>query len=214
MKRFLALALTAALPAIAAAEPALWSIDPAHSDATFSVRHLVISTVRGHFGKTTGKIMYDENDVSKSSVEATVDASTIDTRVPDRDAHLKSPDFFDVAKYPTLTFKSTKVEKVGDDKLKVTGDLTMKGTTKPVTWDVTYTPKPITGMGGELRRGFNATTKVNRQDFGLKWSKTVEAGPVVGDEVTLNLDAEAVKGELKKPQAKAAATTTSEEKKP
>jgi len=211
MKRFLALALTAALPAIAAAEPPLWTIDPAHTDSTFSVRHLVISTVRGHFGKTTGKLMLDENDISKSTVEATVDATTIDTRVPDRDAHLKSPDFFDVAKYPTITFKSTKVEKAGDEKLKVTGDLTMKGTTKPVVWEVTYSPKAITGMGGELRRGFSATTKVNRQEFGLKWSKTVEAGPVVGDEVTLMVDAEAVKAELKKPQAKAA---TAEEKKP
>jgi len=202
MKRFLALALTAVLPGLAAAETSSWTIDPAHTSSQFSVKHLVISTVRGHFGKTSGTLRLDEKDLTKSAVEATVDVSTIDTRVPDRDAHLKSPDFFDVAKHPTMTFKSTKVEKGGADRLKVTGDLTLKGTTKPVVFDVSYTPA-ITGMGGESRRGFSATAKINRKDFGLSWSKMVEAGPAVGDEVNIIVDAEVVKAALSE-QAKSA----------
>jgi polyisoprenoid-binding protein YceI len=207
MKRFLALALTAVLPALAAAETSNWTIDPAHTNSQFSVRHLVISTVRGQFGKTTGALRLDEKDLTKSAVEATIDVTTIDTRVADRDTHLKSPDFFDAAKYPTMTFKSTKVEKAGDDKLKVTGDLTLKGTTKPVVLDVSYSPAAITGMKGESRRGFSATTKISRKDFGLNWSKVVEAGPVVGDEVTIVIDAETIKEQAK------AASAAKEEKK-
>ena len=207
MKRFLALALTAVLPALAAAETSNWTIDPAHTNSQFSVRHLVISTVRGQFGKTTGALKLDEKDLTKSAVEATIDVTTIDTRVADRDTHLKSPDFFDAAKYPTMIFKSTKVEKAGDDKLKVTGDLTLKGTTKPVVLDVSYSPAAITGMKGESRRGFSATTKISRKDFGLNWSKVVEAGPVVGDEVTIVIDAETIKEQAK------AASAAKEEKK-
>ena len=208
MKRFLVLALTAILPSLAAAEATSWTIDPAHTNSQFSVKHLVISTVRGQFGKTTGSLKLDEKDLTKSAVEATVDVTTIDTRVADRDAHLKSPDFFDVAKYPTMTFKSTKVEKAGKDKLKVKGDLTIKGTTKPVVFDVTYAPVAIKGMKGESRRGFSAATKINRKDFGLNWSKMVEAGPVVGDEVAINIDAEAIKEQAKAVEA------AKEEKKP
>jgi polyisoprenoid-binding protein YceI len=193
MQRFLALALTALLPSLAAAEASSWTFDPGHTSSQFSVRHLVISTVRGQFGKTTGTLRLDEKDLTKSAVEATVDVTTIDTRVADRDTHLKSPDFFDAAKYPTMTFKSTKVEKAGDGRLKVTGDLTIKATTKPVVLDVTYSPSAITGPRGETRRGFNATTTVNRKDFGLSWSKVVEAGPVVGDEINIVIDAEAIR---------------------
>src|SRR6266542_3796029 len=182
MKRLLAFALALVLPALAAAQATTWDIDPAHSSSSFAVKHLVVSTVRGAFGKTTGAIKFDEKNLTKSSVEATVDVSTIDTRVEDRDKDLKSPNFFEAEKYPTITFKSTKVQKAGADKLKVTGDLTMKGTTKPVTWNVTYT-KPVTGMKGEMRRAFSATTKINRKDFGLTYSKVIEAGPVVGDQV-------------------------------
>jgi len=211
MKRFLALALAATIPCLAAAEASSWTIDPAHSSTQFSVRHLVISTVRGQFGKTTGTLRLDEKDLSKSAVEATIDVSSIDTRVADRDTHLKSPDFFDAAKYPTMTFKSTKVAKAGAGKLKVTGDLTLKGNTKPVVLDVSYTPAAITGMHGESRRGFSATTKINRKDFGLNWSKVVEAGPVVGDEVTIVVDAEAIKDQPKE-QAKAAASVKEEKK--
>ena len=198
MKRFLAfaLALTAAIPALAAAETSNWSIDPAHSSSQFSVKHLVISTVRGQFGKTTGTIKLDEKDMTRSSVEATVDVNTIDTRVAARDADLKSPNFFDAARYPSMTFKSNKVEKAGDDKLKVSGDLTIRGTTRPTVWDLTYSLQ-TKGMIGETRRGFAATTKINRKDFGLSYSKAIEAGPVVGDEVAITIDAEAIKDQPK-----------------
>jgi polyisoprenoid-binding protein YceI len=196
MTRILALALAAALPSAALAVPGTWQIDPAHSGSHFAVKHLVISTVRGDFGKTTGTISLDEKDLARSSVEATIDVTTIDTKVADRDNHLKSPDFFDAANHPSITFKSRKVEKSGADKLKVSGDLTIKGTTKPVVLSVTYS-KPVTGMGGETRRAFTAATRINRKDFGLAWSKTVEAGPVVGDNVDVTIDVEAVKDQPK-----------------
>jgi polyisoprenoid-binding protein YceI len=198
MKRFLAfaLALTVAIPALAAAETSSWTIDPAHSSSQFSVRHLVISTVRGQFGKTIGTIKLDEKDLTRSSVEATVDVNTIDTRVAARDADLRSPNFFDTARYPTMTFKSNKVEKAGEDKLKVSGDLTIHGTTRPTVWDVTYSPQ-TKGMMGEMRRGFAAGIRINRKEFGLIYSKAIEAGPVVGDEVTITIDAEAIKDQPK-----------------
>jgi polyisoprenoid-binding protein YceI len=196
MTRILAIALAAALPAAALAETSVWKIDPAHTGSHFAVKHLVISTVRGDFGKTTGAINLDEKDITKSTVEATIDVTSIDTKVADRDNHLKSPDFFDAANHPEMAFKSKKVEKAGADKLKVFGDLTIKGTTKPVVLSVTYT-KPVKGMGGETRRAFTAATKINRKDFGLAWSKTVEAGPVVGDMVDVSIDIEAVKDQPK-----------------
>jgi len=192
MKRLAALALTVLVPALATAETSTWNFDPAHSASQFSVKHLVISTVRGEFGKTTGVIKLDEKDLARSSVEASVDVTTIDTRVPDRDKDLKSPNFFDVATYPAANFKSTKVEKLGDEKLRVTGQLTLRGNSRPTVWEVAYTPA-VKGMKGEVRRGFAATTRINRKDFGLNWSKVVEAGPVVGDEVALSIDVEAVK---------------------
>ncbi|GAO03130.1 YceI family protein [Anaeromyxobacter sp. PSR-1] len=193
MKRLLPLLLALAAPALAHAQAGTWDIDPAHTLSSFTVRHLVITNVRGEFGKTTGAVKLDEKDLARSSVEATIDATTLNTRVPDRDAHLKSPDFFDVAKYPTITFKSTKVEKIGEGKLKVTGDLTMKGVTKPVVLEVLGPTSAIKDPGGNLRRGLVATTMVNRREFGLNWSKTVEAGPVVGDEVKIEIEAELVK---------------------
>jgi polyisoprenoid-binding protein YceI len=188
-------AFALAVPALAAADT--WNIDTAHAQTGFSVKHLVISTVKGEFGKTTGTVTLDDKDITKSSVEATIDVSTINTRIPDRDGHLKSPDFFDVAKYPTITFKSTKVEKAGDG-LKVTGNLTVKGVTKPVTLDVVGPTAEIKGMRGEIRRGLTARTRINRQEFGLTWSKLVEAGPVVGDEVSIEIDAELVKAQPSK----------------
>ena len=191
MKKILA-SLLSLLPAAALAATSTWSVHPAHSQVGFTVKHLVISNVRGEFGTYKGTLVLDEADVTKSTVEATIDATTVDTRVPDRDAHLKSPDFFDVAKYPSITFKSTKVAKAGKDGLKVTGDLTLKGVTKPVVLDVTTTPE-VKGMSGESRRGFSATTKISRKAFGLTWSKTVEAGPVVGDDVRIDLELELVK---------------------
>ncbi len=195
MKRIarIAAVLAAALPGLALGAPSTWQMDPAHTHATFGVRHLVISTVRGKFGKTTGTLVLDEADVTKSRVEATIDATTVDTREPTRDEDLRSPNFFDVAKFPTITFKSTKVEKAGEGKLKVTGDLTIRGVTKPVTLDVTGPTKEIKDPWGNVKRGVSAAAKINRRDFGLVWGGTIEAGPVVGDEVTIEIESELAK---------------------
>ena len=193
MKRFLALFLAVSAPAAAFAQVTTWNLDPAHAHASFSVRHLVISNVRGEFQKFAGSVKLDEKDVTKSSVEATIEAASLDTAVPDRDKHLRSPDFFDVEKFPTITFKSTKVESAGKGKLKVTGNLTMKGVTKSVVLAVEGPTAEIKDPWGKTRRGISATTKINRQDFGLSWSKVVEAGPVVGDEVKIEIEAELIK---------------------
>lgn len=201
MKR-LALALALALlPGLALAQVSTWNIDPSHSHASFTVRHLVISNVRGEFGKTTGVLKLDEKDPTQSTVEATIDATTIDTRELKRDEHLKSPDFFDVAKHPTITFKSTRVEKKGEGKLAVTGDLTLHGVTRPVTLDVVGPTPEVKDPWGNARRGFSASGELDRKEFGLLWSKTVEAGPVVGDKVKIEIEAEF----LKQGPAKAAA---------
>lgn len=192
----LVVSLLSLAPALALAAPANWNLDASHSQVGFAVRHLVISNVRGEFKKYEGKVVLDEADVTKSSVEAVIDVNSLDTRVADRDGHLKSPDFFDVAKYPSITFKSTKVAKAGKDGLTVTGALTLHGVTKPVVLDVTTTPE-VKGLYGETRRGFSATTKINRKDYGLTWNKLVEAGPAVGDEVTIALDLEVVKDQPK-----------------
>jgi polyisoprenoid-binding protein YceI len=193
MRRFAAALAAAALaPALALADVSTWNIDTAHSEAGFSVRHLVISTVKGSFGKTTGKVLLDDKDIARSSVEATIEVATIDTRIQKRDEDLRSPNFFDVAKHPSITFKSTKVEKAGDG-LKVTGDLTMKGVTRSVTLDVAGPTPEIKDPWGNTRRGLSAHTKLNRKDFGLAYSALVEAGPVVGDEVAVEINAELVK---------------------
>jgi polyisoprenoid-binding protein YceI len=188
---FRALALTAALALPAAAAPVTYQIDTSHSVAAFSVKHLMVSNVRGELGAVTGTVVYDKDDVTKSTVEASIDVKAINTRDEKRDGHLKSPDFFDVAKYPTITFKSTKVEKAGD-KLKVTGDLTMRGVTKPVTLDVEV-PGAEVGMKawGVLKTGTGATTVLNRKEFGVSWSALADnGGAVVGDEVKVNLELE------------------------
>jgi polyisoprenoid-binding protein YceI len=178
-------------PGFAFAATSNWKIDSAHSSADFSVKHLVISDVTGNFGKVEGTVTLDEKNLAKSSIDATIDASTIDTREPKRDAHLKSPDFFDVAQYPTITFKSTKVAKAGADKFKVTGDLTMHGVTKPVVLDVTSSSQTIKDPYGNTKRGAKATTVVNRRDFGLKWDNRMQDGnAVVGDKVTVTLNLE------------------------
>jgi polyisoprenoid-binding protein YceI len=191
MRNLLAASLVSAL-----ATPALasdWQIDPSHSQAQFSVRHLMVSNVRGEFGKLAGSATLDESDITRSRVEATIDATTINTREPKRDAHLKSPDFFDVAKFPTLTFKSTSIKQSGKDHLAVTGDLTIHGVTRPITLDVTITPE-LKSPFGDVRRGASATGKLSRKDYGLKWNMALETGGVVvGDEVSLTIDVELVK---------------------
>jgi polyisoprenoid-binding protein YceI len=195
MKRNALLAALAVLlaPAAALAETSTWNIDPAHTQSMFTARHMIISNVKGQFQKTTGTVVLDEGDITKSSVEATIDVNSIDTRVEQRDGHLKSPDFFDAAKYPTITFKSTKVEKAGAGKLKVTGNLTIKATTKPVVLEVEGPSAPVKDPGGNLRRGLTATTTINRFDYGLEWNKLVEAGPVVGKDIKIEIEAELVK---------------------
>jgi polyisoprenoid-binding protein YceI len=184
--RSLALALVA-LPALALAGDT-WNIDTSHTQTGFSVKHFMLSTVRGDFDKTTGTAVIDDADVTRSTVEVTIDVTTISTRDQKRDAHLKSPDFFDVAKYPTATFKSTKVEKAGEG-LKVTGDLTMHGVTKPVVLDVTTLTKEMKDPYGNWRRAVSATARLNRKDFGVSY------GPdsVVSDLVNVSIEAELVK---------------------
>jgi polyisoprenoid-binding protein YceI len=188
MRSFVALAVLVALPAAAST----WDIDPFHTESSFLVKHMMVSNVRGQFGKTTGVVQQDDKDITKSKVEITIDTNTIDTRVAKRDAHLKSPDFFDVEKFPTITFKSTKVTKGEGNNLKVDGDLTIHGVTKPVVVNVEYTPETL--GNGKTLRGFTATTKVNRKDFGLNWNKAIEAGGVmVGEEAAITVEGELVK---------------------
>lgn len=184
--------LVVGMPAFAGAST--WDVDSAHTSAEFAVRHLMVSTVRGTLGKVTGTLNLDEQDVTKSSVEATVDATTIDTREPKRDGHLKSPDFFDVAKYPTITFKSKKVTVAADKKYQVTGDLTLHGVTKEVVLDVEGSPVGFKDPMGNMKLGGVAHTKLNRQDFGIKWNKALDGGGVVvGDDVDVTIDVELIK---------------------
>jgi polyisoprenoid-binding protein YceI len=191
------MALTAGLAAMlslpASATTSTWQLDPSHSAAQFSVRHLAISTVRGGFSSVKGTVVFDDKDVSKSSVDVTIDVNTVDTREPNRDKDLKSDHFFDVAQYPTMTFKSTKVEQAEPGKLKVTGNLTIHGVTKEVVLEVEGPTAPVKDPWGNQRTAVNATTKINRQDFGVKWNATMDnGGVVVGDEVSINIDAEMI----------------------
>ena len=182
-KWIMATAVVALAAAGAFAGTATWQIDPMHSSAQFSVRHLGISNVKGEFEKISGTVVLDDQDISKSSVSATIDASSINTRVQKRDDDLKSDKFFDVAKYPTMTFQSTKIWKTGDGTAKMTGNLTIHGVTKEVTFDVAGPTAPVNMMG--VRRGASATAKISRKDFGM----TADAG-FVGDEITITLDIE------------------------
>jgi polyisoprenoid-binding protein YceI len=169
-----------------------WKIDPTHSAVEFSVRHLMITTVRGRFTGVDGKVVNDASDPSKSSVEVVIDPATIDTREPQRDAHLRSADFFDVEKFPTLTFRSTGVEGRLGESFKLTGDLTIHGVTRPVVLDVTSEGQIKDAWGG-LRSGFTATTRIKRSEFGLTWNQLLEAGGVtVSDEVKISLDVQLV----------------------
>jgi polyisoprenoid-binding protein YceI len=181
-----------ALPVLAHADT--WQIDPAHTNVEFSVRHMMISNVKGQFQKTSGTVDVNGKDPTSAKIDATIDATSINTRVDKRDAHLKSPAFLDVDKFPTITFKSTKVEADGPGKWKVTGDLTLHGVTKPVVLDVESTGTPVTDPMGNTRAGASATTKISRKDFGLTWNQPLETGGVmVGDEVAISIDVEAIK---------------------
>lgn len=195
MKTLLKSALAiAALSVPSFAMAATYEIDPAHTTAQFSVKHMMVTNVRGEFGKVTGALELDEKDITKSTVNVSIDTTTIDTRQPQRDAHLKSKDFFEVEKYPAITFKSKKVEKAGEGKLKVTGDLTMHGVTKEIVLDVEGPSKEFKDPYGNMRLGATAATTLSRKDFGLNWNKALEAGGVmVSDEVKVALDVETTK---------------------
>jgi polyisoprenoid-binding protein YceI len=174
-----------------------WSFDPSHSSIGFSVRHLMISKVRGQFGKWTGSFEYDESDPTRSKLEVHIDAASIDTRDEKRDAHLRSPDFFDVEKYPELLFVSTGVERDGDDFL-VAGDLTIHGVTRAVQLKVESLGRAKDPWGGD-RAGFSAAAHVNRKDFGLHWNMALEAGGVVvGEKIEINIEIEAVRAAAQK----------------
>jgi polyisoprenoid-binding protein YceI len=174
-----------AMAATAAAQAGTWQIDPNHTAAQFSVKHLAVSTVRGAFTKVTGTAKHDPADPSKDSLEATIDATSVDTRVEMRDKDLRSPNFLDVQKYPTITFHSKQVKVVGPGKLQFAGDLTIHGVTKEVVLDVDGPSAPIKDPWGNQRIGTSASTKITRQDFGVNG-----APGVVGDEITITIDAE------------------------
>ena len=172
----------------AAAQVQMWQIDPNHTAAQFSVRHMGISTVRGAFTKVSGTAQYDPADLSKASVAATIEASSVDTRVSMRDDDLRSSNYFDVAKYPTITFKSKSVQAAGEGKLKIVGDLTIHGVTKEVTLDVDGPSAPVTDPKGNSHVGASASTTVNRKDFGVGGSSNM-----VGEDITITIDVELVR---------------------
>ena len=195
--RLLVLALATALLAPFPARAATWELDPAHSSIGFAIRHMMISTVRGQLRTFTGKATGDPTAPDKGAIEVTIDATSIDTANAKRDEHLKSPDFLDVAKFPTITFKSKKIAAAGQGKAKLTGDLTLHGVTKEVVLDVDGLTPAIKDPMGNTRAGAHATTKIDRKDFGIVYNKTLDGGGLmVGDEIDVTIDVEGVqKGE-------------------
>jgi len=170
-----------------------WNIDPAHSAAEFKVKHMMISNVKGKFSGISGVLNRFEADHTRSTLDVTIDVSTINTHDPQRDGHLKSAEFFDVEKFPTMAFKSAHIEKKGDG-FAVTGDLTIHGVTRPVTLNVEEVSEPAKDPWGNTRIGLSATAKINRKDFGLTWNAALETGGVmVGEEVHITLDVEFIK---------------------
>jgi polyisoprenoid-binding protein YceI len=170
-----------------------YNLDPSHSGIHFAVRHMVVSKVRGSFDRWQGTLAFDPERPAESKLSVRIEAASLDTREPQRDAHLRSPDFFDVEKYPTLTFESTSVEKLDEERYRVSGDLTIRGVTRPVILETEYLGGG-TDPWGNQRLGFSARTALNRSDFGLKWNQVLEAGGVlVGDKIEITLDVQAVK---------------------
>jgi polyisoprenoid-binding protein YceI len=171
-----------------------WNLDPVHSVAEFKVKHMMISNVKGQFATVTGALTLDEADITKSRLEASIEVASINTRDDQRDAHLKSADFFHAEKFPRLSFKSTRITRRGNGELAVAGDLTIRGVTRNVVFTVEGPTPPAKDPWGNTRLGLSATTKINRKDFGLTWNAALEAGSVlVGDEVTITLDVQFVK---------------------
>jgi polyisoprenoid-binding protein YceI len=170
----------------------VWAIDPAHTDVEFAVRHMMLSNVKGHFSGLSGAIQFDENDLTNSSVEVEIDASTVNTREPNRDAHLKSADFFEVEKYPTITFKSTGIKKVNDKTYEVTGDLTIRDVTRPVVLETAYNGRNTSPWGTQVL-SVSAETVINRKDYGLTYNVALETGGfVVGDKIKISIEVEAI----------------------
>lgn len=171
-----------------------YKIDPAHSSAHFSVRHLMITNVKGSFSGVNGSVTFDPDDPRAASVDVTIDAASINTNEPQRDAHLKSADFLDVAAFPSITFKGSKLEKSGDDEWKLTGDLTIHGVTKPVVLLVEGPTPETKDPWGNLRIGASAKTKIKRSDFGLTWNAALETGGfVVGEELKIEIEVSLIK---------------------
>jgi polyisoprenoid-binding protein YceI len=172
----------------------VYQIDPAHSAAQFKVRHMMIANVKGEFTKVSGTVTYDPSDPSAAQIQATVDASSISTRDEQRDGHLKSADFFDVAKFPSITFQSKEVVPVGSDSFEAVGDLTIRGVTQPVALTVEEVTPEAKDPWGNMRRGATAKTKIRRKDFGLNWNVTLEAGGfLVGDDIEITIDVELIR---------------------
>ena len=170
-----------------------WNIDSAHSSINFSVRHMVVSRVRGRFSKYSGTIALDDADITRSSVEVSIDASSLDTGVAERDTHLRSPDFFDVEKFPLVYFRSTRIEQVEEGRYRLVGDLTMHGVRRDVVLDAEYGGRGKDPWGNE-RVGFLAKASIDRKEFGLTWNQALETGGIlVGDRVELELDVQAVR---------------------
>ena len=177
----------------------VWNIDSAHSAVQFQVKHLMISNVRGEFGKMSGTITFDGKNISSAKAEAVIEVASINTREKKRDDHLRGADFFDAAAYPTITFRSKRVEGVRGNDFNMIGDLTMRGVTREITLAVETTPI-VKGMSGESRIGAHATAKLNRQDYGIKWNRALDAGGVVvSDEVSITLDLELIRETKSKP---------------
>jgi len=173
---------------------ATYDIDPAHSSFNFKVQHLTVSNVTGTFGNVKGTAEIDDREITALKVEVTLDASSINTGHAKRDEHLRGPDFFDVAKYPTLKFVSRKISRIDANKIQVTGDLTIRNVTKAVIVDIEGLTKEIKDPGGKMRRGATGATKINRKDFGITWNKTLDTGGlVVGDEVKISVEVELIK---------------------
>lgn len=175
-------------------QAANYQIDPDHSSFQFKVRHLMVSNVKGDFNKAKGSVMIDDNNITNLKVELTIETASVDTGHAKRDEHLRNADFFDVAKYPTVTFVSKKVMQAGQGKLQVTGDLTLHGVTREITLDVEGPTQEIKDPWGKFRRGATATGKINRKDFGLTWNRALETGGVVvGEDVDIYVEVELIK---------------------
>jgi polyisoprenoid-binding protein YceI len=197
--------LACSLAALGAAQETSWRIDPLHSGAHFSVRHMMISTVRGEFGGVNGTVLWDPQNPARTRIEATIDCTTINTGTVKRDEELKGPEFFDIKKYPVMKFKSTKVEPAGEGKLKMTGDLTINAITRQVVLNVEGPTGPVRDSRGREKVGASATGRVNRKEFGIIWNELMDSGGfALADEVSISLDIELIRNDAPAAPARSA----------